>query len=450
MKRNIPYMFFLFLLVITSGVVAMKYEKNKNQSGVFLLKERNRVLAAQNEWITVKQTWEKLMKTVRINPEDVKSTLSLATLYLQEGRITGDHLYYDAAAMKYIDEALKREPQNFTGLSLKAMVQLSQHHFSEGLETALEAKKLNPDNAFIHGLLTDAFVELGNYKEAVTSADKMVSIRPDLRSYSRIAYLREIHGDIDGATEAMKMAVNAGLQGDESTAWCRTELGKLFEQKGDRQSAEMHYLLALKVRPGYAYAHAGLGRILADKKDFQNAIIHYNKAMATIDDHSFRQQLSEVFRKMGETTKAHESDRIMIEKMIKANNEAAKDETLGHYSDLELANALLRTRQIKKALEHAYIEYNRRPENMEVNLSLAWILHKKADHVKALSHLEKALRTGCQNPEVLCRAAQIYFSAGNIPKSIELAKQALANDPLIDGQLKEETSAILNHPKSIL
>ncbi len=45
----------------------------------------------------------------------------------------------------------------------------------------------------------DANVELGNYDEAVKLADKMVEIRPDLRSYSRVSYLREIHGDVDGA-----------------------------------------------------------------------------------------------------------------------------------------------------------------------------------------------------------------------------------------------------------
>ena len=50
-------------------------------------------------------------------------------------------------------------------------------------------------------------------------ADKMVSIRPDLRSYSRISYLREIHGDMPGAIEAMKMAIQAGYPGYEDRAW---------------------------------------------------------------------------------------------------------------------------------------------------------------------------------------------------------------------------------------
>ena len=85
----------------------------------------------------------------------------------------------------------------------------------------------------------------------------MISIRPDIRSYSRIAYLREIHGDIPGAIEAMKMAVDAGAPGDENTEWCRVQLGKLYEKTGKIKEAEMHYAIALNNRQNYPYA---LGR----------------------------------------------------------------------------------------------------------------------------------------------------------------------------------------------
>lgn len=57
---------------------------------------------------------------------------------------------------------------------------------------------LNPYNADIYGALVDANVELGNYKEAVAMCDKMLSIRPDLRSSSRASYIRQIFGDNNG------------------------------------------------------------------------------------------------------------------------------------------------------------------------------------------------------------------------------------------------------------
>ena len=73
-------------------------------------------------------------------------------------------------------------------------------------ETSIENEK-----RFAGGFLTA--VLNGNYEEALKNADQMASIRPDLRSYSRVSYMREIHGDRDGAKQAMKMAGDAGAFG---------------------------------------------------------------------------------------------------------------------------------------------------------------------------------------------------------------------------------------------
>ncbi len=111
---------------------------------------------------------------------------------------------------------------------------------------------------------------MGHYDSAVANADRMVSMRPDIRSYSRISYLREIYGDYHGAIEAMKMAVDAGGPGDETTEWSGPKLGRLYEATGDLKSAEMYYTIALDERPGYAFALAGLARVaIGDKHFFQ-------------------------------------------------------------------------------------------------------------------------------------------------------------------------------------
>jgi tetratricopeptide (TPR) repeat protein len=96
----------------------------------------------------------------------------------------------------------------------------------------------------------------------------MISIRPDIRSYSRISYLREIHGDPEGAIEAMKLAVDAGQPGAEGTEWARVQLGKLYEQTGELKYAEMNYAISLQNRPNYPYALAGLARLAVAAKDF--------------------------------------------------------------------------------------------------------------------------------------------------------------------------------------
>src|SRR5215203_340540 len=131
--------------------------------------------------------------------------------------------------MKYINDVLIKEPENLEALTLKALLLVSQHHFAEGLAVAERARQISPYYAFLHGILIDGYVEMGNYEAAVESAENMISLRPDIRSYSRISYLREIHGDYPGAIEAMKLAVDAGGFGDEPTCWTRVQLARLYE-----------------------------------------------------------------------------------------------------------------------------------------------------------------------------------------------------------------------------
>src|SRR4030095_721927 len=183
------------------------------------------------------------------NPQDVKSILALTTIFVQEARITGNYMYYDQAALKCVNRVLKLDSLNFEALKFKSLIYLSQHHFADGLALAEKAQKINPYNAFIYGLLVDGNVEMGQYDSALVNAERMESVRPDIRSYARISYLREIHGDYPGAIEAMEMAVHAGGQGDETTEWTRIHLGRLYENTGDLKSAKMQYMIALNERP---------------------------------------------------------------------------------------------------------------------------------------------------------------------------------------------------------
>jgi tetratricopeptide (TPR) repeat protein len=283
MNKKFTYLLLLVFFFGMTAFVVLRYNHKLQMKTVafYPLQERTGASALLPEWASTKSSGEKLIRIVRETPTDMKSTLALAALYIQEARITGNYTYYDAAAMKYIDDVLAQQPNDFNALILKAILQLSQHHFSEALETAGKAQTINPYNAFVYGIMVDGNVEMGNYTAAVENSDKMMSIRPDIRSYSRVSYLREIHGDYAGAIEAMKMAVEAGAYGDEGTEWCRIQLARLYENTGELRTAEMHYTIALNERPGYGYAIAGLGHVAMARKNYDKAIHLYQQADAS-------------------------------------------------------------------------------------------------------------------------------------------------------------------------
>jgi tetratricopeptide (TPR) repeat protein len=379
--------------------------------------------AQTEEWKEVQAKFERAIKIARTNEEDSKSRLELAALFIQEARVTGNHMYYDVAAMKYVNEVLAKEPANFEALIYQALIYLSQHHFAEGLAIAEKARVANPDNAFIYGILTDANVELGNYKEAIADADRMVSIRPDIRSYSRISYLREIHGDIPGAIEAMELAVDAGAPGDESTEWCRVQLGRLFEYEGDLQKAEGCYQSSLQNRRHYAYALAGLGRLAGIKKDYNNAFGYYMLAGKLVHDYSFREEIVDIYQESGHADSAKATVTSLLEEMNRDTKTSAADENIGHYADRELALLYVKAGDLDKALEHAMLEYRRRPKNIDVNETVAWVYYKRGEGDKAMKYLEEALKTGSRNPNLLHRAELIYTMVGNTGKAMEYSRK---------------------------
>jgi tetratricopeptide (TPR) repeat protein len=447
MKKNIFYYIIMAVFGIGVTLIAFQYkkDKNKNEISEFRLLERKGAAAQSPEWMNIRQNVSNLMKQVEKDPGHVKSMLALIAIYLHESRVTGNHSYYNNAAMQCVNTILKTDPSNFEALSFKGMILLSEHRFTEGLAIAGKAKEINPYNSFVYGLLVDGYVESGNYEAAVEHSDKMMSIRPDIRSYSRVAYLREIHGDNEGAIEAMKLAVDAGPPGDEGTEWARTQLGKLYELSGKIESAKSQYEISLHYRPGYPYALAGLGRIAASKKEYQKAVVYYKTAALVINDFSIKDEIGEVYLLKGEIDSAALVFQEILGEMVESHGHSVIEESHEHHADLELAHAWLSVNNYKKALEHALIEYNRRPENIDVNETVAWVYYKKRDYAKALPYIEVALKTNCRNPALLCKAGLIYAKSGDKSRAELTLREALKNNPNIPAALKAESMNVLQN-----
>jgi len=406
-------------------------------------KERRGSIALSGEWLNTKQAIEGLLKAIELNPEDYKSKLNLSQAYIQEARITGDHAYYDQAALELLEDVIKHEPKNFDALCCKATVLLSQHHFAEGLVVAQQAQPINPNSAFVYGLLCDANVELGKYSDAVKMCDKMISIRPDARSYARVSYLREIHGDLNGAIGAAKLAVAAGYPGLEQTEWTRMILAHLYENKGQLDSAEIQYKMALTERPDYAFAIAGLGKIAKLKGNYKLAIACYEKAKNMINEYSFEDELTDLYILNNEPTKAKKSSGQVVAMLSPLADSDESSSAHGHYADKELAYAYLKVPDVEKALEHAMIEYERRPDNIDVCETVAWVNYKKGNFTEANALIDKALKTNCQNPTLLCHAGLIKIKVGQNAKGEVLIKKAIQTNPYLDTELQKEAKKFI-------
>lgn len=445
MKNKLLPGLLVILFLGAAGFIIMNHQnkESKKTATIYSLLERKGGQAKTEEWLFIKNSVEKLQEAIKKNPADKKSLTALANYMVMEARASGNYSYYDAAALKYVEDVLAIEPNNFEVLCLKALVQLSQHHFTEGLATAEKVRKENPYSAFVYGILVDANVELGKYDSAVAAAEKMMEIRPDLRSYARASYLREIHGDYAGAVEAMTAAVEAGHPGDEATEWSRVQLGQLYENMGDLQKAAMQYTLAANNRPGYPYPLAGLARIAAANKEYSKALSFYLQADSAVNELAFKEDIADMYRLSGMNDKAKGISNKSLAEMEEKAKAAITDDNRGHYSDKEMAEAYIKNGNYAKAVEHALAEYNRRPGNIDVNETLAWAYHKKGDNEKALTYITAALRTNSKNPRLLCRAGLIQLQAGNTTAARQLLVAGLQKNTGIFPLLKDESSKAL-------
>jgi len=433
----------LLLFSFCFSLVACSSSTDKEDMGIPALLERKATFGPKEEADNITTTYTKSLAALKTNPDDLKQYLTLATVFIAEGRITGNASYYSNASVKMLDRVIDNAQGNkdllFQALSLKSTVLLNMHQFKDALVVAERGETLNGYNSGIYGALVDANVELGKYDEAVKDCDKMLGLRPDLRSYSRASYLRQIYGDNAGAIAAMTMAVQAGVPGAESTEWARVNLGDLYMNIGKIDSANLEYRTSLVYRANYPYAQMGMSRVEKAKKNYDGAIADAKAAITTMSEAAFVSYLGDLYALKGDNTKAEEVRTDVINLMIEGEKEQPKDASVKHNINREMAMAYMNANQLDKALGYAQNDLNMRPDNIDANELIAWIYYMKGDYANAKVHADKMLVTKTKNANTLFKAGAIYSKAGDAAKGNELVLQAKALNPYIDQKVVNES-----------
>jgi tetratricopeptide (TPR) repeat protein len=190
----------------------------------------------------------------------VNQSAALAAAYLQKVRETGDASFY-ARADGVLRRALVRRPNDSYAVVQAATLAAARHDFAGALSLASRARELAPDSLAPFPVQVDALVELGRYGEAERVLQDFVDRKPNLAGYARVSYLRELHGDLDGAVEAMRLAIAAGGPVPENIAYVQTLLGGLELARGRAADARRAYAAALAAVPDYVPALAGRARL---------------------------------------------------------------------------------------------------------------------------------------------------------------------------------------------
>jgi tetratricopeptide (TPR) repeat protein len=197
--------------------------------------------------------------------------------YLQKARDNGDPANYSRAERSF-DAALRRDDQDVEALLGAATLAGLRHDFREQLRLGLEAQRLMPEGVAAYPEIADAQIELGSYEAAERTLQRMLDLKPNLSAYARVSYYRELNGDLDGAVEAMRLAVSAGAAAPENVAYVQVLAGDLELQRGRTRAARLAYISALRSMPGYPAGLVGLARADAADGDLGRAAVRLRRA----------------------------------------------------------------------------------------------------------------------------------------------------------------------------
>ena len=358
-------------------------------------------------------------------PGNSKLLTKLGAAYIQKARESNEPEFYSLAE-EVLNRAIKTEPGNFLAMAELGSVFLSRHNFRDALELAQKTLDINPFSAYTYGVLVDAQVELGMYDEAIQSAQKMIDTRPDLSSYSRVSYIRELKGDTQGAIDAMKSAVTAGSPIAENTAWCRVMLGNLFYNRGDVETAEKIFGFVVKDFPNYIHGFGSLAKVKVFRKEYKEAIELYQKALEKNSLPEYLIALGDVYTLTGEKEKAEELYQ-KVKFIITMFKEKGVD------TDLELAlfNAD-HNRNLKESLKDAEESLENGSQSIKVYHVIAWTNFKLGNYEEAEKNIDKALRLSTKDPLMYFHAGKIFEKAGMTEKAKEYSDFALKINPYYD------------------
>lgn len=371
--------------------------------------------------ISTEQVILNLQAALEKNAYNADGWAYLGASFLQRVRENGDPANYGRAEQAF-NKALALDPKNFIAVSGMGGLALARHQFHDAITWGQRGVTLNPYNAGIYGVLGDAHLEVGEYDAAFTDFQKMVDTRPDLSSYARVSYARELMGDRAGAIENMQNAVTAGAVNSEARSWALVQLGNLYFDGGDFAKAHDLYQEALQNWNNYPYARGGLGKVYAARGDYPQAIETYTRLLQTIPLPEFVIALGDTYAASGDKVNADKEYALVgaMQQLFTAN---------GVDTDAELAlfNADHQI-DLKNTLELAKGAYARR-SSVIVADTLAWTYYQTGDYKNARAMMDNALRLNTQHALTFYHAGMIYYRLGDTMRARDYLAQALKLNP---------------------
>ena len=237
------------------------------------------------------------------------------------------------------------------------------------------------------------------------------------------AYLREIHGDIDGALDSFRRAYQRIAPTEhEDRAWVLTHVAHLHLSRGELDTAEQVLDQALALFPDYHYALAKLAEVRSQQGRLDDAVDLYRKHYEAAPHPENLFYLARALENAGQAEDAEQAYREFekLGRVEMQNADNCNRDLVHYYAD--------HAERPDEALRIAKLEIERRQDIFTLD-ALAWALHQSGDDAAALVRINQALSTGIRNADLLLHAAEIHAALGDTGTAASFFQKAITANP---------------------
>lgn len=358
---------------------------------------------------------------VAADPTFAPALTKLAQGYFTRAGDTGDPAWLtraDSAGRR----AVRADPTAFEALDALATIAASRHRFEEALDWTRRSLAVAPTRVAPLSIRTDALIELGRYREGFASAQRRQELRPDLESYSRLSYARELVGDREGAIRLMRLAIGAAAPGSDEGATARTQLGLVLLAQGDIDAAEREMRAALAETPDSTNAAFGLGRVHAARGELVAAARLFAAVAADLPEPDHLAALAEVERALGRTEAAQTHVAAM---------RASLDRLTANGSNVDLDRPLLEADFRRPTAADIAMARRGRAARPGIvgDQVLGWVMTRAGRCAEGDRLATRSLRLGTRDPFLLFHAGMAAACAGRADVARSRLSAALKLSP---------------------
>ncbi|MFN2426010.1 MAG: tetratricopeptide repeat protein [Candidatus Binatia bacterium] len=365
-----------------------------------------------------------LQQRIRTDGPTPATLERLGWTFVEKARATGDHGYYLLAGRcargidRSGDDAAQAE-------LLEGHVLQSLHRFDEAGRVAVRLVERR-GSALDHGLHGDVLLDQGRLEEAIDAYGRMMRRRPDSRAYARVAEVRLLTGDLEGARTALRTASRAVSPRDrEAFAWIWSRLAIVELQSGDEEAARAISEAAVRTAPGSPVAEFARGRVLLASGEYDSAVLALERAVAG-------SALPDVIRALADaySAAARPDDAARTLAQLKAGGESGDPRA---YS-LWLAESGL---DPERAFSLAREELTSRRDVYTLG-ALALAEARTGRIEEARGHMAEALRPGTEDPRLWYHAGVVAAAAGESVEAREWFLKARSQSQLLLPSLQRD------------